>query len=874
MSDSKGVFDQGTTWVRANFHMHTKADKEFKYSGDESQFVSNYVDAMKTAEIRVGVITNHNKFDRDEYKALAKAAKKQEILLLPGVELSVKDGANGIHTLIVFSPDWITNQENKNYIQNFLDVTFAGIANFENENGRSNHDLNDTIRELDKFQRDYFIVFAHVEAGSGLWKELAGGRLGELGKHPPFRKRCLGFQKVRTRDDRTKVQGHLGDFYPAEVEGCDCKSIEEIGKGKQCHLKLGAFTFDAVKFALLDYEHRVSTEPPVSKHSRIDWVEFHGSRLDGIHIDLSPELNTLIGIRGSGKSSIIECVRYALGIELPENADKDGYKEGAIRHALGSGGKITLGVTDRHGKKYEIRRILGQKPDVYIEGDVQPGISIQETILHKPIYFGQKDLSSKDPGFEKDLVEKLVGPALEGVRRSIVERQSQVRETVGKLKKLSNAADREQEVLAKKQDAQHRLKVFKDHGVEEKLKKQVAYNSDSHFVGKVTTLVERYLQSLNEMVEEFEPEFAEHSSYESEHNAEFFANFLKTFGQIQEGFETVKSHVEAATATSGELDRLAAEFEKSKDELKEEFAEESRKLLEELKDKGATSVEPDDILKLKKIIDETEDELKQVKKEKDDKTAIEKLLLQHLVTLTDEYHKEFKVIEQRLQAINKEETALQIEIGYRGDKAGFLNYLVDTFKGSKIRKDKLQLIADKFVDGAAVYRDMEAARTTLGNSAATFEQWFDENLESLLTWQVPNSYTIKYHGKKLKSHSLGQRASALILFVLSQRDSDVVIIDQPEDDLDNQTIYDDVIKLIRRLKPETQFVFATHNPNIPVLGDSEQIVSCTCEEDIQVALGSIDCPNQQQAIVTIMEGGSEAFQRRRDIYEMWSERNS
>ena len=56
------------------------------------------------------------------------------------------------------------NKENANYVQSFLNVTFAGQANFENENGRSNHDLGETLRELDKFGRDYFLICAHVEA--------------------------------------------------------------------------------------------------------------------------------------------------------------------------------------------------------------------------------------------------------------------------------------------------------------------------------------------------------------------------------------------------------------------------------------------------------------------------------------------------------------------------------------------------------------------------------------------------------------------------------------------------------------------------------------------------------------------------------------
>ena len=241
------VFQHGSTWIRADFHMHSLADKEFSYSGNAASFSSDYVAALKAGGISVTVITNHNKFDRDEFKLLAKAAKKEDIFLLPGLELSVKDGSNGIHVLIVFSNDWISNKENSDYVKTFLNVTFAGQANFENENGRSNHDLNETIRELDKFGRDYFMICAHVEADNGLWGGLSGGRLEELGKSNLFRKRCLGFQKVTTHDKRLKVKNWLRDWYPSELEGCDCKSIEGIGKGKPVYLKIGAFTFESVK---------------------------------------------------------------------------------------------------------------------------------------------------------------------------------------------------------------------------------------------------------------------------------------------------------------------------------------------------------------------------------------------------------------------------------------------------------------------------------------------------------------------------------------------------------------------------------------------------------------------------------------------------
>jgi chromosome segregation protein len=245
-------------------------------------------------------------------------------------------------------------------------------------------------------------------------------------------------------------------------------------------------------------------------------------------------------------------------------------------------------------------------------------------------------------------------------------------------------------------------------------------------------------------------------------------------------------------------------------------------------------------------------------------------LLSSLAELSMQRREEFKLIKGQLDLINDQQTALRIELEYKGDKGTFLKCLKDCFRGSKISQVALSEIADVFSDGADIYKNLDKAKTITGSAATTFEQYFNQHLETLLTSATPNSYAIKYHGRELKHHSIGQRASALILFVLSQRDSDVVIIDQPEDDLDNQTIYDDVIKLIRKLKPNTQFIFATHNPNIPVLGDAEQVVACVySDESIQPLTGSIDNVELQESIVRIMEGGSEAFQRRKEIYQMW-----
>lgn len=96
------------------------------------------------------------------------------------------------------------------------------------------------------------------------------------------------------------------------------------------------------------------------------------------------------------------------------------------------------------------------------------------------------------------------------------------------------------------------------------------------------------------------------------------------------------------------------------------------------------------------------------------------------------------------------------------------------------------------------------------------------------------------------------------------------MIDQPEDDLDNQVIYNEIIKEIKLRKPDVQFIFATHNANIPVLGDSEQVIAVSYDpEKIETTTGSIDDKLIQNKIVDIMEGGQEAFNKRTEIYNLW-----
>lgn len=483
------MFESGLEFLRADFHLHTQKDKEFSYSGEPNDFVKSYISALKQANISVGVITNHNKFDKDEYKALKRAASKEKIFILPGVELTVKEGANGIHTLIVFNPDeWLEN--GNNHIQTFLTAAFATISNPENRNTKCCYDLKSTLEKLEEYGKDYFVIFAHVDQGSGLFNECGGGLLESLSGLAPFRKRVLGIQKSRTRDNINKFNRCFG-YIPALIEGSDPKSLKDIGKGdKQTYLKIGEYSYAAIKFALQDYKSRVAESLPERRHGYIESISFQGGKFDGQTIRFSSELNSLIGIRGSGKSSVLEAIRYIF--DLPLQTDKE-YKESLIKNIFGSGGKATLSVVDKHGKHYIVSRIYGEQSNVIDENGLD--LNIQPSSLFDGIqYFGQKDLSNS-ADHENGLLEKLVGGKI-GKSAEITSCVKELTTSVSQLLDANKIPEQIEECKIKESEVEHKMSIYKEKGVAEKLKKQTGYTTDKAKLDSVKGRIDSAVREL------------------------------------------------------------------------------------------------------------------------------------------------------------------------------------------------------------------------------------------------------------------------------------------------------------------------------------------------------------------------------------------
>lgn len=784
--------------------------------------------------------------------------------------MSVNDGANGVHCLIVFNKDkWLAT--NDDYINQFLTSVFEGVSNRENENVSCKYNLEDVLNRLDthrKDGRDAFVILAHVNQNKGFFKESNGGRIQTIANKEIFRKNVLGFQKLTDRDTESNCKTWLRGWMPAKVQGSDCKSIYSVGKAQvaggqelKTYIKIGDFNFDALKYALLDKEHRVSDEIPTTNKSYLKSISFSGGKLDGRTIPLSPDLNNFIGIRGSGKSSILEIIRDVLGIELSEAAADKKYKNELVSYILGSGGKATLEFHGIDGKNYRIEKILNQTPSIYSEKDERLDCSLN-AVIDIPMYFGQKDLSNKKDTFDSELTNRMIGSHLDEQRRIVKEQEQNVRYCLIELQKLDSVTDRIPELEKTIKDAQQKLTVYKEKGVEEKLRIQTQYEAD---VNTLNTRIDKIVEFKNSISEALSNTDLWDEIKGSKDNTVIFDSVNSLLGEGKLITDVINNEVKKLAILLEKLNNELNRLYMKVDSMKEEFAKIKREL-------NSDTVNPDEFLKINRLLSESNQQLTELTEKEKKREELCSNLFTALDSLNEAWRKEYLTLETNVNRISSSSATLKIEVEFKGRRNDFTAHFKNLVRGSNLREVTIQRVVEKYKDYIEIFKNWDDFKKMIPESAFSYvSDKINSNLVDLLTYKVANKVTIKYKGKDLSRHSLGQRASALILFLLAQKDTDILIIDQPEDDLDNQTIYDEVIKEIVKLKPNMQFIFATHNANIPVLGDSEKVVACNFEDSskIEIVEGSIDTPAIQKYIVSIMEGGEEAFNRRKDIYNIW-----
>ncbi len=872
-------FPEGSEYLKADFHLHTKVDKEFKteISNDE-EFAEKYVNELKKKDIKIGAITNHNKFEKDEFEVIKTAAVYDGIFLLPGIELSVNDGKRGLHILIIFAPEDAEKDVNEtSKIEKLLSLAFKGKPRFDGEGNPLLCDLNldNTITELNDLKCHYFLILAHANNNCGFFKELEGGRVKDFLRNGYFRKQILACQDVSGSSKSTFLNNWVKEvakesgrseinYIPAFISASDPKKIEEIGI-KYSYLKIGDYSFDAVKFSLMNHELRIKNEVPQVDYPWIKTVRVDtGKAMSHVAIRLNCDMTNLIGIRGSGKSAFIEAIRYALELDAKEDVE---YKEGLLEYAIGSGGKVILEIMGS-GQVYRIERIMGERAKMYREMDYIP--NLHPSSVFPVVYYGQKDIQKQSMirELQIELVDQFISEKLQTIQEQIIEKEDEIKDKIKTLRNLSEKIKKKEDYEAKKASLEAKIAVFQKMQIADKLEKEANFKKDEVIFEKLAKFKEDSKEGISDLKEKIENNFSYILPISSKENPKLFIELEKQILNLKEVWlKQIEEMEKTGKYSFTEFEKLRQKFFEAKESIQEEIAKIKREI-------NVTEVSPDDFGRFVKEIEQVKVAISEIEKYDRQLMVLEKTKNSLYSDLQNLWHKQWSERNKKKEEINASQKIIQLEIEYKGNKTSYVEFLKEMFRGTKLRGDKLEKLANSFSDNIELFSSIENKEIfqEIGftdNEWSKLEERFLEQEEVLCLFRVPDLIEIKYDGKPIQKLSLGQRASSLLLLLLSHENTPV-IMDQPEDDLDNQTIYEGLIKKIIELKSKRQIVFATHNPNIPVLGDCEQVVMFKNEDEKTITeSGSIDREHIQKKIVDIMEGGKEAFTKRQEIYNQW-----
>jgi len=198
------------------------------------------------------------------------------------------------------------------------------------------------------------------------------------------------------------------------------------------------------------------------------------------------------------------------------------------------------------------------------------------------------------------------------------------------------------------------------------------------------------------------------------------------------------------------------------------------------------------------------------------------------------------------------------------------------FRGKEQAKENLSLLMEtiKIDEFNSIYDSLEKMENELKNSASDYSKVFIDKLQFFNNLYgldyIKTNYQLKLGEKLLGKLSPGERGLLLLVFyLLLDKENCPLIIDQPEDNLDNQSIFNRLVQYIIKAKAQRQIIIVTHNPNIAVACDSEQVIYSDMDKEnlqIRYTYDSMESTKMKKHIIDVLEGTMPAFEKRSEKY--------
>lgn len=852
---------------------------------DADAYNAAVVRACRDAGVELIGITDHDAADDAGLRA---AAQAQGIVAFPGMELC---SSEGVHILVLFDTD--TDQRTLDDFLGWCEIDRSqGVAGECRPCGRS---LRDILVEARR--RKAVTVAPHATYGKGLLDVMSGQALANIWKLPELCAVAIPDSVDELgRGHRDIIQGKDPNFPRATpiavVNANDVSSPEGVSSDRAwTWIKVAGNSLEGLRQAFLDPESRVrlSSDPRPEEHSELVAVAWEGGFLDGCRLRLNENLNVLIGGRGAGKSTVVESLRFAIDAE-PVGANAREAHQGFVERVLGEGATVSVlvrSVKPAH-RRYIIERTVPHAPVVLDEAGERLPLEPRDILPRTEIY-GQHEIAEVARRRERriPLIERFVpeDPAEEGDRRRLRRELDQSAEQIAALLTELDGLD---EDLARLPTLEEQLQQYERAGVEERLQQQARFTREQALLRRVDELitdVDEQVDALSDLVP-FDRAFLSDKALEELPSADLLRRadelLVELEGGVEEAVKALRAVVVATREGQATIDGV---WQERRGQAQAAYEAALRKL-------GPDAPQAKTFVGLRRAIEGLRPLTARRERLASALTAAQEEradLLQELAEARDRHDAAYRKAAKRasrqlrdyvrvtfLPRSNRKpvENLLRAEIGGRLDSA-------------------VQAIADReeFAPAALVDACRKGAEAVLeylpgitdAQAARLAEALSEEALMRLEATELEDALEVDLNvggegaravWRKLDDLSTGQKATAILLLLLLESD-EPLIIDQPEDDLDNAFISEGVVPRIREAKRKRQFLFTTHNANLPVLGDAELIAVVRARGEATEQgrgsidpdeTGSIDSPVVRKLVEQLLEGGREAFETRRRKY--------
>ena len=611
-------------------------------------------------------------------------------------------------------------------------------------------------------------------------------------------------------------------------------------------------------------------------------VEVRGGFWDGLEMDFDARLNCIIGARGTGKTTILELCRYCLGQVHSTDPTRLQNLTKLIKANLDRG-TVEVTIETRDGMKYRVARGSSGEPEVTDERGAPVEVSLARGQVFAADFYSQHQIEdiAISPRAQLSIIDQFVADEiadLDPIRRDVL---SQLEKNSADIHRLKQAiADREEELgeipeIKKRIDAldvggeqaddinrEVALKGTRDQ------EKRMIKRTDEALVKSVDALeqLSRMVRGFDRLVERTEGE-----------NAKLFERLqivLEAAGNdVLGALASARKIVEDARTSVEELERQLAEAHGTQEQRYTELLRAHQDAQAQAREGARLQTRLNELLERKRLVEQKRKELNDLNKKRGE-------LLDKLSELHD---KVFALRQKTAREISKQlEPDIRVSITQFGERTEYADRLREALKGQGRHYTGLVARIEQHMPPRELVRLVE--RKAASELATTLElrdeqaDWLIDRLLAaedgkllldLEVLQLEDRPKIELCDggtyKDASTLSTGQKCTTILPILLLDSDRPL-LIDQPEDNLDNAFIYETVVRNIGEVKSRRQLIFVTHNPNIPVLGDAERVFVTESDGQRGRVRTSGDVEAVKRDIEQILEGGAEAFLERKRRY--------